>query len=205
MAQARYDTIGHTYGRYRHTEPTWHAEIADALGDAESVLNIGAGTGNYEDLGRPLVALEPSRVMIEQRAPDAAPCVQGVAERLPFADDAFDATMGVLTMHHWVDRPAAFAELARVAKRHVYTVYDLSVGYDFWLIDYFPETLETPMEVNAPTPATIGEHFDVVDVRTLWVPRDCQEGFTASDWARPHAYLDPQRQAAVSTLAMISA
>ena len=71
-------------------------------------------------------------------------------------------------------------------------------------IDYFPETLETPMEVNAPTPATIGEHFDVVDVRTLWVPRDCQEGFTASDWARPHAYLDPQRQAAVSTLAMIS-
>ncbi len=202
MASARYDTIGQTYARFRHTEPTWRREIVTALGSTDRVLNVGAGTGNYENLDTQVVALEPSRVMIEQRGLTAAPCVQGVAESLPFASDSFDATMGVLTMHHWTDRTAAFAELARVAPRHVYTVYDTALARDFWLFDYFPETRVSPMEVNAPTPTLLDQYFDVVDVRTLWVPRDCREGFAAAAWARPHEYLDPDRQQAISMLAM---
>lgn len=202
MAPARYDRIGRTYAQFRHTEPTWHHELTDALGDARRVLNVGAGTGNYEALGAEVIALEPSRVMIDQRHPDAAPCVQGVAEYLPFADNAFDATMGVLTMHHWSDLERAFADLNRLAPRHVYTVYDTTFARDFWLLDYFPETRVDPMEVNAPTPALLGRYFDVVDVRTLWVPRACSEGFAAASWARPHDYLDPEMQQAISLLAL---
>lgn len=202
MANPRYDRIGRTYAKFRHTEPTWHAEIADSLGDAGRVLNVGAGTGNYEDLDAQILALEPSRVMIDQRGRGAAPCVQGQAEALPFCDDAFDATMGVLTMHHWSDRERAFAELARVAPRHVYTVYDTTFARDFWLLDYFPETRVDPMEVNAPTPTVLANHFDVIDVRTLWVPRECREGFAAASWARPHDYLDPEMQEAISLLAL---
>lgn len=202
MGTARYDTIGRTYARFRHTEPSWHDLIKHALGAARRVLNIGAGTGNYEDIEADLLALEPSRVMIDQRSARSAPCVQGVAEALPFADDAFDATMGVLTMHHWPDREQAFAELARVAPRHVYTVYDTTLTSDFWLLDYFPETRHDPMEVNAPTPDLLGNYFDVIDVQVLWVPRECSEGFAAASWARPHDYLDPEMQQAISLLAL---
>ena len=201
MGTARYDTIGRTYAQFRHTEPTWHRAIADALGNAGRVLNVGAGTGNYEDLDAQVIALEPSRVMIDQRRADAAPCVQATAEALPFCDDAFDATMGVLTMHHWSDRARAFAELARVAERHVYTVYDTTFATDFWLLDYFPETRFDPMEVNAPTPSLLANYFDVIEVQTLWVPRVCSEGFAAASWAHPHDYLDPEMQQAISLLA----
>jgi len=201
-APNRYDTIGTNYSTFRRTEPTWQAEIDNALGDAVRVLNIGAGPGSYEDLGRDLIALEPSATMIAQRSPDAAPCIQGVAEALPFADDAFDATMGILTMHHWIDRAQAFSELARLAPRHVYTLYDTEVAQGFWLTDYFPETRTHPMEVQAPTAELLSEWFDVVDERPLWVPKDCCEGFAAAAWDRPHLYLDPERQKAVSLLAL---
>lgn len=202
MGKARYDTIGRDYARHRRPDPGWQAAIRDALGDATRVLNVGAGTGNYEDLGVDVLALEPSMVMIDQRGPRAAPVVQGSAERLPFADDSFDATLGVLTLHHWRDRAAGLSEIARVAPRAVFTVYEPLDVHGFWLIDYFPETAESDVEVNAPSPATFAPWFDVVAVRTLWVDRDCREGFAAASWARPHDYLDPGKQQAISLLAL---
>lgn len=198
----RYDTIGHTYSKFRHTEPSWLNEIRNALDGAEAVLNVGAGTGNYESVADRVVALEPSAVMIEQRPDHAAPVAQGVAEALPFADDSFDATLGVLTLHHWTDREAGLTELARVAPRQVITVYDTTVTYNFWLLDYFPETRSMPMEVNAPNADTIDRYLRVTDVRPLLVPRDCHEGFAAASWAKPHEYLEPERQQAISVLAL---
>ena len=73
---------------------------------------------------------------------------------------------------------------------------------DFWLLDYFPETRRSEIELNAPTPATIEQVLRVVEVRTLWVPRDCVEGFAAASWARPHDYLDPAMQEAISLFAL---
>src|SRR6059058_1490772 len=95
-----YDTIGATYTVTRRTEPRIAARIWAALGDARTVVNVGAGTGSYEPPDREVVALEPSAVMRAQRPPDAAPCVAGRAEALPFADGAFDAAMAVLSDHH---------------------------------------------------------------------------------------------------------
>ena len=99
----KYDEIGRTYAHTRATDPRIAAAIWEALGDARTVVNVGAGTGNYEPPDREVTAVEPSAVMIAQRPPEAAPVVQAGAEALPFEDDSFDAAMAVLTIHHWSD------------------------------------------------------------------------------------------------------
>ena len=88
-----YDTIGATYTVTRRTEPRIAARIWAALGDARTVLNVGAGTGSYEPPGRNVTAVEPSALMRAQRPTGAAPCVAAVAESLPFEDQSFDAAM----------------------------------------------------------------------------------------------------------------
>jgi hypothetical protein len=88
-----YDTIGATYTVTRRTEPRIAAQIWAALGDARTVLNVGAGTGSYEPPGRDVTAVEPSALMRAQRPAGAAPCVAAAAESLPFEDQSFDAAM----------------------------------------------------------------------------------------------------------------
>jgi ubiquinone/menaquinone biosynthesis C-methylase UbiE len=95
-----YDTIGATYTVTRRTEPRIAARIWAALGDARTVLNVGAGTGSYEPPGRDVTAVEPSALMRAQRPAGAAPCVAAAAESLPFEDQSFDAAMAVSTVHH---------------------------------------------------------------------------------------------------------
>src|SRR5450755_3972774 len=76
-----YDTIGTTYSATRRTEPRIAARIWAALGDASTVLNVGAGTGSYEPPGRDVTAVEPSALMRAQRPPGAAPCVDAALKR----------------------------------------------------------------------------------------------------------------------------
>ena len=98
-----YDTIGAGYPATRRTDPRIAAKIWAALGDARTVLNVGAGTGSYEPTDRDVTAVEPSALMRAQRPASAAPCVAASAEHLPFADQSFDAAMAVSTVHHWTD------------------------------------------------------------------------------------------------------
>ena len=136
---SRYDVIGIDYARLRQSDPRIAAQIDAALGDARSVLNVGAGSGSYEPAGRAVTALEPSKVMIAQRPPGSAPVVQGTAEALPFPDQSFDAAMAVLTVHHWTDQPQGLRELRRVARGPLVIVtYDPDFP-GFWLHDYLPE------------------------------------------------------------------
>ena len=136
-----FDTIGMTYAATRPAEPRIAARIWAALGDARTVVNVGAGTGSYEPPDRDVTAVEPSAVMRAQRSAAAAPCVPGVAGRLPFADKSFDAAMAVLTDQHWPDVIAGYREMQRVARRVVTFHFDISrLEADFWLIrDYLPE------------------------------------------------------------------
>src|SRR6059058_742382 len=132
-----YDTIGATYTVTRRTEPRIAARIWAALGDARSVLNVGAGAGSYEPPDRYLVAVEPSAVMAAQRA---LPAVRASAEALPFHDRSFDAAMAVLSDHHWADPIAGLREMARVARRVVVFQWDPEAVGDSWLVrDYLPE------------------------------------------------------------------
>ena len=105
-----YDTIGATYTVTRRTQPRIAATIWAALGDARTVLNVGAGTGSYEPPGRDVTAVEPSALMRAQRPAGAAPCVAAVAKSLPFEDQSFDAAMAFSTVHHWPDPIAGLRE-----------------------------------------------------------------------------------------------
>src|SRR5664279_3544058 len=128
-----YDTIGATYTVTRRTDPRIAARIWAALGDAQTVLNVGAGTGSYEPPDRRVLAVEPSALMRSQRPRDAAPCLAGSAENLPFDDQSFDAAMAVCTLHHWQDPIAGLREMRRVARRVVVFVFDTSHPDQFWL------------------------------------------------------------------------
>ena len=113
---AKYDTIGVTYANLRQPDPRIATLIDNALGPANTVLNVGAGAGSYEPTGRKVTALDPSEKMIRQRPPGAAPCIKGVAENLPFDDNSFDASMAILTLHHWSDKARGLAEMRRVTR-----------------------------------------------------------------------------------------
>lgn len=173
--------------------------IRQALGDARSVVNVGAGTGSYEPWDCDVVAVEPSEVMIAQRPPDAAPAVQGVAENLPFGDGRFDASMAILTLHHWSDVPTGLAELVRVARRRVVVVtFDLDVAHDLWIVrDYLPEIVP-PNKRSFPTMPELLNALPAPIVQPLLVPSDCTDRMFATLWARPEQYLDPRVRAATS-------
>jgi SAM-dependent methyltransferase len=204
VSAARYETIGATYARSRRTEPRIAAQIVAALGDANPVLNVGAGTGSYEPTDRRVIGVEPSAVMISQRAPDAAPVVRGVAEALPFPDASFGAVLGVLTVHHWTDRARGLAELRRVAPRQVLLGFEPAFTDTLWMLDYWPEVLALPTEQQAPSVADLAEHLDVQRVEVVPVPRDCVDGFGGAFWARPERYLDADVQAGMSSLSQLS-
>src|SRR3954470_6916333 len=114
---ADYASIGTVYRDYRVADPLIATFVQAALGDARTVLNVGAGTGSYEPSDRDVTAVEPSAVMRAQRPAGAAACVAGVAESLPFADRSFDAAMAFATIDHWQDPIAGLREMRRVARR----------------------------------------------------------------------------------------
>lgn len=199
---AVYDTLGTTYARTRRPDPRIAARIQAALGDAEDVIDVGAGAGSYEP-PRTTLAVEPSRIMLAQRPPGSAPAVCAVAERLPLRDDAADAVMAVLTVHHWTDLAAGLAELRRVARRRVVVLtWDQRVFRErFWLVrDYLPQAAAYDDTRAVPT-EQLAALLGGARMETVPVPHDCVDGFGAAYWRRPHAYLDPQVRAGISMLA----
>ncbi len=200
-----YDTLGTTYTVTRRTDPQIAAQIWTALGDARTVLNVGAGTGSYEPADRQVLAVEPSALMRSQRHPDAAPCLAGSAENLPFADQTFDAAMAVTTIHHWQDPPAGLRELRRVARRVVVFTFDTSDPDQFWLTrDYLPEVVTLrASRVLAALPelaSAIGGRLEPV-----LIPWDCTDGFYQAYWRRPEAYLDAHVRRGISVWDSIGA
>jgi SAM-dependent methyltransferase len=202
MGAAAYDRIGIGYAGVRRPDPRIAAQIDAALGDASSVVNIGAGTGSYEPTECMVAAVERSTVMLEQHAPGLL--VQGDAVRLPFPDASFDAALAVLTIHHWPDAIAGLVEMRRVARRQVVLTYDAALIEDFWLVrDYLPAiaTLDRgrfhPIEQIA---AALGaERIEAVPI-----PHDCTDGFQAAHWRDPERYLDPTVRAGMSTFGILA-
>jgi len=200
---ALYDRIGITYERTRRPDPRIAAAIHSALGPGGNLLNVGAGTGNYEPHDRIVIAVEPSETMIRQRTGEA-PVLQAVAEHLPFPDVAFHTAMALLTLHHWSDPAAGLSELRRVSQRQiVWFCGPLSVD-DFWPLEYFPDARSLAIVNAPPGEAVLGASLDVQEIRTLLVPRDCHDGFGAAYWARPEAYLEPEVAAGMSWLAVLT-
>lgn len=198
-----YDDIGAGYENYRRPDPRLAAAIWQALGQAASVVNVGAGTGSYEPADRFVVAVEPSLTMIHQRQPQSAPVVQASATSLPFRDASFAAALAILTVHHWPDRARGLAELVRVTRERIVIVtWDLA-STGFWLAqDYFPEILDIDRHI-LPSLEELQGALGHLEVRALPIPHDCRDGFLGAYWRRPQAYLEADVRRAISTFAKI--
>ncbi len=196
-----YDTIGVGYAVTRRPDPRIAARLHAALGDARTVVDVGAGTGSYEPR-HTVVAVEPSSVMIAQRPAGSAPAVRARAEALPLADDVADAVLAVLTVHHWADLEVGIAELRRVARRRVVVLtWDQRVFREYWLVrEYLPEVTALD-DARAVPIERLAAMLGGARVEPVLVPHDCTDGFAAAYWRRPRAYLDPTVRAGISLLA----
>lgn len=206
---ARYDQIGRTYAAHRRADPRIAAAIEAALGGAMSVANIGAGAGSYEPRGRTVIAVEPSAVMIRQRPPGAAPCLQGAAEALPLESGCVDAAMAILSAHHWSDLERGLGEMARVARRRAVLLTWVADAPPFWLTaDYFPEIAAHDAGIfpsAAALAAMLERAVGPARMAPVPIPHDCADGLLGAYWRRPEAYLDAEVRGAMSSFARIDA
>lgn len=187
---ATYDIIGVDYANLRKADPRIAAHIHAALGDAKTVLNVGAGAGNYEPTDRAVTAVEPSVEMIAQRPAHLGPAMQASADRLPFEDKSFDASMAILTIHHWPDKAKGLAEMRRVTRGPIVLLTFDPSHRGCWLTDYLP-ALVTLDEGQMPRIDEYQNWLGPVSITTVPVPHDCTDGFLYAYWRRPRAYLDP--------------
>ncbi|MGV9316754.1 class I SAM-dependent methyltransferase [Streptomyces sp. NPDC003691] len=198
---ATYDSIGTTYADTRRPDPAIAARIHQALGNAASVVNVGAGAGSYEP-ARTVLAVEPSAVMIAQRPAGSARALQASAEAIPLADGSADAVMALLTVHHWGDLEAGIGEMRRIARQRIVVLtFDHTVTRGFWLLsEYLPEAAAADFARAVPV-GRLAALLGGARVETVPVPYDCTDGFLAAFWRRPEAYLDPRVRAGISMLA----
>ena len=197
-----YDVIGLGYQSKRRPDPRLSAAIGEAIGPASTILNVGAGAGSYEPSDRPVVALEPSGVMLAQHSGHRR--VRGTAEHLPFDNGTFDVALAILTVHHWQDLNAGLAELRRVATRQVLFTWDPDHFRKLWITtDYVPAIDD--LETNRFTSLrSIVDALGAHTVETFEIPHDFTDGFQAAFWRRPEMYLDSEVRAASSTFASLS-
>jgi len=203
--QVDYEQHGRTYARHRRADPRIAARIHAALGGAQTVLNVGAGTGSYEPADRCVLAVEPSATMRAQRPADAAPAISARAEALPFDDNTFDAAMACVTIHHWETPQAGLAELRRVSRGPVVVfTFDLD-ELPPWQLDFLAEgvAIEKPrFPAIDDVASTLGGRTSVERIPT---PGDCVDGFFEAFWRRPEALLDPSVRGAQSMWPLLDA
>jgi SAM-dependent methyltransferase len=193
-----YETHGKGYAGRRLADPRIAAAIVGALGDARTVLNVGAGAGSYEPRDRWVLAVEPSATMRAQRPADAAPCLAGTAESLPLDDDAVVAAMACVTIHHWTDRAAGLAELRRIARGPVVVfTFELDALIP-WQLDYLAEPLAIERPRFGTAREVAAELGGTTRIESIPTPADCTDGFFEAFWNRPEALLDPTVRASQS-------
>ena len=197
-----YDRLGVGYLGQRRPDPRIGRQVRTAIGTTGPLLNVGAGAGSYEPDDLPVVAVEPSLVMLGQRSRDSAPAVRAVAEELPFPDSCFASGMAILTVHHWSDPRHGLAELRRVVRGSIVVLsWDRAVFDQYWMVaEYLPASRE--LDSAVPSPVEIGQLLGHGRVETVPVPCDCTDGFYAAWWRRPEAYLTehPHKNPAGHTL-----
>jgi SAM-dependent methyltransferase len=199
-----YDRKGTAYSYHRRADPRIASLIHAALGDAKTVVNVGAGAGNYEPIDRYVIAIEPSVTMRSQRPVNHPPAIHGVAEALPLDDKSIDASMAILTIHQWSNLTQGINELRRVTKGNIVIMtFDPLELNKFWLSHYVPELMGHESKrfcTIASICQMLGEH---TAVSTIPIPIDCMDGFTEAFYARPEAFLNPDVRKAQSAWAFV--
>ena len=205
MATQAYDSIGPGYAKYRRPDPRVANALRGAIGDVETLINVGAGTGSYEPDDLTVVAVEPSLEMCSQRPSGKAEVIRATAEQLPFPDAAFDVALAVLTIHHWRDLRTGLREMLRVARERVVLFTWDPAHPGFWLVrDYMPKILQEDRKLF-PATDELREHLGPIEIQTVAVPHDCADGFLGAYWRRPQAYLDAEVRRSISTFSRVDA
>jgi SAM-dependent methyltransferase len=201
-----YGEIGSSYARYRQPDPIIAAQIWDALEDARSVLNVGAGTGSYEPTDRNVTAVEPSAAMRAQRPAHLSVAIDATAEALPFDDNSFDASMASVTVHQWTNLEKGLSEMRRVTRGPVVLlVCDPTAMTDYWLNDYIPEVREIEASRFPAIERIVAALDGNVEVHQVPVPLQCRDGFNEGYYGRPEAFLDPRARLACSSWSLVPA
>jgi hypothetical protein len=187
-----YESHGGGYAVQRRTDPRIAAYVHEALGDARTVINVGAGAGSYEPVDRQVTAVEPSASMRAQRPAHLSAAIDATAENLPFPDDHFDAAMATITIHQWSDTDRGLRELRRVSRGPVVILTFAGDALDLlWLADYAPELI-TAERRRYPAIEHVRQVLGgVITVTPIPVPIDCVDGFTEAYYGRPERFLDP--------------
>ena len=202
---ADYGAIGGRYAAFRQPDPRIAARILDALGEARTVLNVGAGAGSYEPDDRDVTAVEPSAARRAQRPAHRPRAIAAAAEALPFADGAFDAGLATFTVHQWRDLAAGLAELRRVVRGPVVILTCDPDALDrFWLAAYAPEVIETEAGRYPPLAALAAGLGGAVQVQPVPIPLDCRDGFNEAYYGRPERLLDPAARQACSAWSFVA-
>jgi len=186
-----YNSHGHQYSAHRQTDARIAEHVQRALGDAQTILNVGAGAGSYEPIDKYVVAVEPSEVMRLQRmARGKMPAIIGTADDLPFDENSFDASMAMVTIHHWPDLERGLKELRRTTKGPVVIMtFDPDALDRFWNAAYFPDLIEIERRRYPPIDvilSILGGSCEVIDIP---IPLDCADGFQEAFYGRPEAFL----------------
>ncbi|GAB3895282.1 methyltransferase domain-containing protein [Kibdelosporangium lantanae] len=200
-----YETHGQHYSTVRRADPRIARYVHAALGDARTVLNVGAGAGSYEPEDREVTAVEPSASMRSQRPPHLAKAIDATAEQLPFADNSFDASMASVTVHHWPDTARGLREMRRVTRGPVVVLtFDPDLIDTLWLNDYVPEFFDAERK-RYPAITFIRDVLGGTSTVTpIPIPPDCVDGFTEAFYARPEMFLDPAVRASQSAWGFVA-
>ena len=198
-----YEANGSGYAERRKPDPRIARLVHEALGDARTVINVGAGAGSYEPGDRHVVAVEPSAAMRAQRPSSLVPALNATAEQLPFDDGSFDAAMALITIHQWSDVEAGLGEMRRVSRGPVAILtFEREALTEFWLSEYLPETLAVEQVRFPSTDHVVSVLGGEVEVLNVPIPIDCVDGFGEAYYARPEAFLEPEVRAAQSGWAL---
>lgn len=201
---ANYGAIGQGYATFRQPDPRIAAFIHAALGDARTVLNVGAGAGSYEPTDREVTAVEPSATQRAQRPAHLPRAVDAVAEKLPFADKAFDAAMTTFSVHQWPDLAAGLKEMRRVTRGPMAIISGDPDALDrFWLTEYAPEVIATEARRYPPVSAFRAALRGDVETTNVPIPLDCTDGFNEAYYGRPEMLLDPGARRACSAWSFV--
>jgi hypothetical protein len=201
---ADYGSIGEGYARIRRPDPRIAAMFHTALGDARTVLNVGAGAGSYEPTDRDVTAIEPSASMRAQRPAHLGEAVDATADALPFPDDSFDASMASVTVHQWPDLARGLGEMRRVTTGPVVVLtFDPTPSTTWWLWDYIPELFAVEANRMPAIDAVAAALGADSEVQTVLVPVDSTDGFVQALFGRPERLLDPAVRRATSAWSLV--
>jgi hypothetical protein len=201
-----YESGGAGYAVQRRTDPRIAALVHAALGDARTVINVGAGAGSYEPLDRLVTAVEPSASMRSQRPARLVAALDSAAEALPFADQSFDAAMATVTIHQWSDTDQGLRELRRVSRGPVVILtFDGDALDLLWLADYAPELIAAERRRYPGLSHVADVLGGDVTVSRVPIPLDCIDGFTEAFYGRPEQFLDPAVRQSQSAWGFIDA